>query len=93
MIISLVAGAFGDLIFLPALLATFPNLLLSKKKFSVSAGSTLVFILLVSQNTYSAEKKLSVDQILDKSKKLISSQDDSAEIIMKIIRLDNILSS
>jgi predicted RND superfamily exporter protein/outer membrane lipoprotein-sorting protein len=90
MIVSLVAGAFGDLIFLPALLAAFPQLLLSKNKFSKPATQLAVFILtiFVATNGIAAEKALSVDEILNRSKKLIASQDDSADVVMKIIEAD-----
>ncbi len=87
MIVSLVAGAFGDLVFLPALLATFPQILLSRKYDLKSPAFIIVFLLFGSQ-MFGAENKLTAAQIFEKSKNLIASKDDSADVTMKIIDTD-----
>jgi predicted RND superfamily exporter protein len=98
MIVSLVAGAFGDLVFLPALLSTFPQLLLQKKKptkiSNEFAKPAIIILALVISPILKAESKKSVlpqltaEQIFTKSKALLASQDDSADVLMKIIEAD-----
>ena len=92
MIVSMIAGAFGDLVFLPALLSTFPQLILGKKSSAHNipkAAFAALFIFIFSQNIDAAvAKNLNVDEILSRSKALLASQDDSASVVMKIIEAD-----
>ena len=98
MIVSLVAGAFGDLVFLPALLGTFPKLLLSPSKSKpivqkLTQPALIILALLITSDLKAEAKKqlspqLTAEQIFLKSHSLITSQDDSAEVVMKIIEAD-----
>jgi predicted RND superfamily exporter protein len=98
MIVSLVAGAFGDLVFLPALLGTFPKLLLNHSKSKsivqkLTQPALIILALLITPDLKAEAKKqlspqLTAEQIFLKSQSLITSQDDSADVVMKIIEAD-----
>ena len=96
MMISIVAGFLGDLLFLPALLKIFPNLLLETKKDNAppaliedsTAGSLrkvagyILFILIFFTPTAKAETP---KQILEKSQARMDAHDDQAHVEMKIV--------
>lgn len=96
MMISIVAGFLGDLLFLPALLKIFPNLLLETKKAHAppaliedsTAGSLrkvagyVLFILIFFTPTAKAETP---KQILEKSQARLDAHDDQAHVEMKIV--------
>jgi len=95
MILSLVAGAFGDLVLLPSILKTFPNLLLNKPKQNrlqktelmyVSLFGLMFFSFLISSKSLAAT--VDVAALMKKSQALMSSKDDSADILMKILEKD-----
>lgn len=95
MVLSLLAGAFGDLLFLPSLLKTYPHLLLGptekKTKLKHSLAFTSVMFLLVFHPKLQAapsNKNLDVEAILKKSQSLLKSHDDQALVTMKIIEAD-----
>lgn len=97
MIVSLLSGAYADLIFLPALLSTFPKLLLSKNLPTKAFPVFLLAFFIHFSNSGYANPKLIVKktvpaqtaaEIFNQSKKLVSSQDDSADVLMKIIESD-----
>ncbi len=79
MLLSIVAGFFADLLFLPAFLKLFPKTLkVSSMPDRVTVG---LLIALTSLPVWSE----SSDGILKKSKELVDAQDDQAQIEMKII--------
>lgn len=91
MVLSIWAGAIGDLLFLPSILSRFPHLLLKNKKSTSAllAASVLVAISFVSFNAYSAPAVApNASEILQKSKVQLASKDDSADVTMKIIEAD-----
>lgn len=96
MILSIAAGAFGDLLVLPAVLKEFPELLLghhrkekiveSKVEIEKIAAS---FFIAFSLFFFAPEKTLALDkraqEILQKVQKQIQSKDEQAQVTMKII--------
>lgn len=79
MLLSIAAGFFADLFFLPAFLKVFPQTLrASPLPRRVAAG---VVILIIASPVWSQ----SAEDILKRSKDLIDARDDQAEIEMKII--------
>lgn len=79
MLLSILAGFFADLYFLPAFLRVFPRALrIPEVRGPVTAGIT---VLLLATPVWSQ----SADEILKKSKDLIDAKDDQAEIEMTII--------
>lgn len=95
MVLSLIAGAFGDLLFLPALLKTYPGLLLGKKGYKTKIKESLAFtsffvLFYITQRVDAATttSKLDVSSLLKKSQSLITSRDDQADVTMKIIEAD-----
>ena len=91
MIISILAGAFGDLIFLPAFLKKYPYFLLQKKSpkliktFNLRTAS---FFCLAFFIFFKADAKTDVQALLTKTKALLVSEDDSALVTMRIIEKD-----
>lgn len=91
MILSIFAGAFADLLFLPTFMKRYPKFLLHNQTMlpskAISATvATFLFVVIFSQNSFSAP--VDVDALLKKSKSLISSKDDVADVTMKIIEKD-----
>jgi predicted RND superfamily exporter protein len=94
MIIANVAGAIGDLVFLPALLHLFPSILLKRmdlrKPFSwfrssgatTAVGGFLILSLLVSEK---AMGNISANQIMENFRKQMSAKDDQAKIELEVI--------
>lgn len=79
MLLSIVAGFFADLCFLPAFLKLFPRVLKTSPVANpVTAG---VALLILSTPVWSQ----SAEDILKKSRDLIDAKDDQAELEMKII--------
>lgn len=99
MIISILAGAIGDLVFLPAFLKFYPKILLRKKPFPIKISDShhafatvknivVFFIILGSALCILFPQKLfaqSVDDILKTSRKQLESMSDQAQIELKII--------
>ncbi len=79
MLLSILAGFFADLFFLPAFLKVFPQSLKTTPLPSRVAASLAVLLMATPVWSQSAE------DILKKSKDLIDAKDDQAEIEMKII--------
>lgn len=91
MILSIFAGAFSDLLFLPSFIKRYPNFLLKNQSMAPSkviTATTASFVILIvfAQKSFSAT--LDVDSLLKKSKTLIASKDDVADVTMKIIEKD-----
>jgi outer membrane lipoprotein-sorting protein len=91
MILSIFAGAFADLLFLPSFIKRYPNFLLKNQSMAPSrvisaTAVSFVFLLVFAQKSFSAP--LDVDTLLKKSKSLIASKDDIADVTMKIIEKD-----
>lgn len=91
MILSIFAGAFADLLFLPAFIKRYPHFLLKNQtmvpsKVISATAVSFVFLLVFAQKSFSAT--LDVEALLKKSKSLIASKDDVADVTMKIIEKD-----
>ncbi|MCM2352682.1 MAG: outer membrane lipoprotein-sorting protein [Pseudobdellovibrio sp.] len=91
MILSIFAGAFADLLFLPSFIKRYPNFLLKNQtmappKMITATTASFVLLLVFAQKSFSAT--LDVDSLLKKSKSLIASKDDVADVTMKIIEKD-----
>lgn len=92
MILSIFAGAFADLLFLPSFIRRYPKFLLQKqsmlppKLVTATTAATFLLFVVFSQNSFSAP--VDVDTLLKKSKSLIASKDDMADVTMKIIEKD-----
>lgn len=90
MILSIFSGAFADLLFLPTFIKRYPQFLLKKQTMlpskSVTAAMTAVFVIFIAQKSFAAPTD--VDALLKKSKSLIASKDDVADVTMKIIEKD-----
>ncbi|MFL5784586.1 MAG: outer membrane lipoprotein-sorting protein [Bacteriovoracaceae bacterium] len=80
MLLSIMAGFFADLYFLPAFLKVFPQALRMRSAPPASVAASLI-ILLMASPVWSQ----SAEDILKKSKDLIDAKDDQAEIEMIII--------
>ena len=79
MLLSIFAGFFADLFFLPAFLKMFPKALKSRTLSGSVATSVTLLMLVTPAHAENA------DEILKKSKALIDAKDDQAELEMKII--------
>jgi hypothetical protein len=90
MLISIAAGFFGDLIFLPALLQIFPKLYVptlvkapdlqnQKKLLKIAAGVAALLVLAT------PARAMEASDILKKSQKQLDAKDDQARVEMKII--------
>lgn len=91
MILSIFAGAFADLLFLPSFIKRYPNFLLKNQtmappKMITATTASFVLLLVFAQKSFSAT--IDVDSLLKKSKSLIASKDDVADVTMKIIEKD-----
>lgn len=91
MILSIFAGAFADLLFLPTFIKKYPKFLLQKQtmlpsKAITASVCTFILVVVFSQRSFSAP--VDVDTLLKKSKSLIASKDDVADVTMKIIEKD-----
>jgi predicted RND superfamily exporter protein len=91
MILSIFAGAFADLLFLPTFIKKYPKFLLQKQtmlpsKTITATVCTFILVIVFSQRSFSAP--VDVDTLLKKSKSLIASKDDVADVTMKIIEKD-----
>lgn len=76
MILSIFAGAFADLMFLPAFIKRYPKFLLS-----------FLLLFAVPYKSFSAST-IDAQTLLQKSKSLLASKDDMADVTMKIIEQD-----
>lgn len=91
MILSIIAGAFADLLFLPSFIKRYPNFLLKNQvmlppKAITATAASFVFVLVFAQKSFSAG--IDVNALLKKSQSLIASKDDIADVTMKIIEKD-----
>ncbi len=94
MMISILIGFVGDLMFLPAMITLFPKLLKDKDLTEKNEG-TLVkvasILLLLSSLSYAVKTSavtggsLTANQILTKSQKQLDAKDDQAQVELKII--------
>lgn len=79
MLISILAGFAADLLFLPALLKTFPSIY--KKDFQIPVRALGLLALMGLQSAHAMDAR----EILRKSQALLDSKDDEASVQMKII--------
>jgi hypothetical protein len=79
MLISILAGFAADLLFLPALLKTFPSIY--KKDFQVPVRTLGLLAVVGLQSAHALDAR----EILKKSQALLDSKDDEASVQMKII--------
>jgi uncharacterized protein len=92
MILSIFAGAFGDLLFLPAFINRYPKFLLKKQTLlptravTYTTAISIAMLFMFSTKVFSAP--IDVDALLKKSKSLLASKDDVADVTMKIIEKD-----
>lgn len=93
MILSILAGAFGDLLFLPAFLDKYSGFLLSAssssaaKKLPAATFMVTLLFFLFPKNSLAASTT-DVQVLLKKSQQLLASQDDSADVLLKIVEAD-----
>ena len=82
MVISIIAGAVGDLVFLPALLRQFPQILRGRPN---TSAAMVIFFLLIFVPMTGSSANMSASDILNKSKQQLESTSDSANVTLKII--------